>query len=380
MVKDSWDVVIIGAGVSGLAAASELRDTHFSVLVLEARDRVGGRVWTRHEPDSEAPIELGAEFIHGRVPETFELLHEVGEAAVETSGAHWTLVDGKLQQRGDDLFGQIQQALQKSRALEKPDVAFSDWLNQAGQFGLSPAATAMAKTFVEGFDAADPARVSTHFVATEWGEGGLLDGSQYRPMGGYSSVLGALTGSLDRRRTRVQMQTVVRDVHWKRGSVEIGALFQGRSFKVSAQRAIVTLPLGVLQAPAGADGAVRFVPAIDSKRRALEGLVFGPVLKLSLRFRHAFWEEIEEGTYRNASFFHSAQTPVPTFWTTSPLKTPLLTAWIAGPKAGRLSAAGTGGSEHANSSVNELTALALESLSRMFGGLNTRSMELEAAY
>jgi monoamine oxidase len=370
MVKDSWDVVIIGAGVSGLAAASELRDTHRSVLVLEARDRVGGRVWTRHEPDSSAPIELGAEFIHGRVPETFELLHEVGEAAVETSGAHWTLLEGKLQQRSDDLFGQIQQALKKSRALEKPDIAFSDWLSQAAQYGLSPTAAIMAKSFVEGFDAADPSRASTHFVATEWGEGGLLDGSQYRPLGGYSSVLAALTGSLDRRHTRLQLQTVVHDVQWKRGSVQIDALSQGRPFRVTAQRAIVTLPLGVLQAPPGSEGSVRFVPPIDSKRQALAGLAFGPVLKLSLRFRHAFWEEIDGGAYRNSSFFHAAETPVATFWTTSPLQTPLLTAWIAGPRAGRLS----------NSSESDVVALAMESLSRLFGGRDAAAMELEAAY
>src|ERR1700761_140730 len=98
MVKDSWDVVIIGAGVSGLAAASELRGTGRSVLVLEARDRVGGRVWTRHEPDSSSPIEMGAEFIHGRVPETFELLQEVGKAALETTGAHLTLLNGEPQE------------------------------------------------------------------------------------------------------------------------------------------------------------------------------------------------------------------------------------------------------------------------------------------
>jgi phytoene dehydrogenase-like protein len=94
MANASWDVVIIGAGVSGLAAASALRKSGLSVLLLEARDHVGGRAWTRHEPDLSAPIELGAEFIHGRVPETFELLREVGKAALDTSGAHWTLRDG----------------------------------------------------------------------------------------------------------------------------------------------------------------------------------------------------------------------------------------------------------------------------------------------
>jgi len=92
-MNTSWDVVIIGAGVSGLSAASELRKSGLSILVLEARDHIGGRAWTRHEPGLSAPIELGAEFIHGRVSETFELLHEVGKAALDTSGAHWTLRD-----------------------------------------------------------------------------------------------------------------------------------------------------------------------------------------------------------------------------------------------------------------------------------------------
>ena len=80
-------------------------------------------------------------------------------------------------------------------------------------------------------------------------------------------------------------------------------------FTMKAARAIVTLPLGVLQAPPEAPGAVRFVPALDTKRAALAGLAFGPVLKLSLRFRKAFWDELDGGKYQDAAFFHSAQTP-----------------------------------------------------------------------
>src|SRR5689334_13382645 len=136
MANASWDVVIIGAGVSGLAAAGELRKSGLSVLVLEARDHVGGRVWARHEPDLSAPIELGAEFSHGRAPETFELLREVGKAAVDTSGAHWTFRDGQLLQNTEDRFAQIQEALEVSKALERPDVAFESWLRDSPQYGL----------------------------------------------------------------------------------------------------------------------------------------------------------------------------------------------------------------------------------------------------
>jgi monoamine oxidase len=368
MANDSWDVVIIGAGLSGLAAADELRRAGRSVLILEARDRVGGRAWTRHEPDLSAPIELGAEFIHGRVPETFELLREVGKAALDTSGAHWTLRDRKLEQRADDLFTEIQQALEHANVLQLPDVAFGEWLEHSAEHGLSSEAAAMARAFVEGFDAADPARVSTHFVATEWGAGGLLDGPQFRPLGGYSSVLGAL--AVDRRKTRLQLQTVVREVRWTRGCVQIEATFLDRPFRVKATRVIVTLPLGVLQTPEEAPGAVRFVPPLESKRPALAGLVSGAVLKLSLRFRRAFWDELEGGRYQGASFFHSWQTIFPTFWTPRPLRAPLLTAWIGGPRAAQLS----------ELPMSQIVERAMESLVRLFGGCRESDLELESAY
>jgi monoamine oxidase len=370
MAKASWDVVIIGAGVSGLSAASELRKSGLSILILEARDYIGGRAYTRHEPDLSAPIELGAEFIHGRVPETFELLHEVGKAALDTSGAHWTLRDGKLAQNTEDLFGDIQNALERSKILQQPDISFQSWLNGSGQYGLSAEAATMAKAFVEGFDAADPALVSAHFVAKEWGAGGMLDSPQFRPLGGYSSVLSALAGSLDREQIGVQLHTVVREVRWKRGAVEIDAVRFGQPLTVKATCAIVTLPLGVLQAPVDAPGAVRFEPGLDSKQQALQGLAFGPVLKLSLRFRKAFWEQMDGGKYSGASFFHSAATAFPTFWTSLPLRAPLLTAWIGGPKAARLS----------RFEMPHVVGQALESLSTVFGGRPQNELELEAAY
>jgi monoamine oxidase len=94
------------------------------------------------------------------------------------------------------------------------------------------------------------------------------------------------------------------------------------------------------------------------------------VLKLSLRFRRAFWEEIDGGKYQDASFFHSAQTAFPTFWTTLPVRAPLLTAWIGGPKAARLS----------DSDMPEIVRQAMESLSKIFAGRAPGEFQLEAAY
>jgi monoamine oxidase len=370
MSNDSWDVVIIGAGVAGLAAANELRKAGRTVLLLEARDRTGGRVWTRHVPGLAAPVELGPEFIHGRVPQTFELLGRVGQAALDTSGAHWTVRHGKLEQNADDPFGDIQKALARSHALDQPDVAFETFLNRSGQFGLSADAQALARSFVEGFDAADPARVSTHFVAREWGSGGMLDAPQFRPSGGYSSVLMALGGALDRDTVRLQLQTRVKQIHWTRDSVRIEANFLGQPFSVTTPRAIVTLPLGVLQLPADSPDAVHFGPALAGKREAMEGLAFGPVVKVGLQFRRAFWQELDGGRYQDASFFHSPQTAFPTFWTPRPLHAPLLTAWVGGPKAARLSQA----------TNEQIIQQALMSLTSVFDGRAHEEFELEAAY
>src|SRR6185437_16691875 len=101
------DVIVIGAGAAGLAAAGALGQSGCSVLVLEARDRIGGRIWTRLPPGVAAPVELGAEFIHGDSPETSALLRHVGTSAADTSGEHWSLVDGRLQRRTESLLGRV---------------------------------------------------------------------------------------------------------------------------------------------------------------------------------------------------------------------------------------------------------------------------------
>ncbi len=367
---DTWDVLVIGAGVAGLTAAAHLAAHGRSVLLVEARDRIGGRVWTRHEPGLPAPVELGAEFIHGSVAETFSLLNEVGKAALDTSGAHWTLLDGKLEQRTEDLFGQVQHALdEQAAALKQHDVTFERFLANAERYGVSKHAQRLARSFVEGFDAADASLVSTLSIAEEWRSGGMLDAPQFRPLGGYGSLLSALAGALDRKQVQLQLQTPVTELRWGPGSVEIEGRFLSQLFHARARKAIVTLPLGILQATPLADGSVRFAPGLDAKRRALEGLASGPVVKVVLQFRSAFWEEWDGGRYQEAAFFHAPGAEFPTFWTCRPLRAPLLNAWVGGPKAARLCA----------KSLADIVATAMHSLESIFSG-RLRGLELEAAY
>src|SRR6266852_1286399 len=75
------DVLVLGAGAAGLAAARDLSHAGLHVTVIEARPRVGGRVFTVHDPRSPVPLELGAEFIHGESAETLPLARAAGLAA-----------------------------------------------------------------------------------------------------------------------------------------------------------------------------------------------------------------------------------------------------------------------------------------------------------
>ena len=362
-------IIVIGAGAAGLAAAVALGRAGRSVLVLEARDRIGGRIWTRLEPALAAPVELGAEFIHGDSPETSELLRRAGSTAVDASGEHWSLIDGRLQRRTESLLGKVRAALDAADVLSQPDMSLEDFLASEHGRSLPEEARVMARTFVSGFDAADPQLVSLHSIAEEWRSGGMLDSSQTRPLGGYHTALLALSGALDASRVRLQLQSIVTAVRWSDRSVEVDGLRLGQPFHANACKAIVTVPLGVLKAPADAPGAIRFAPPLDAKQAALAQLLSGPVLKVVLHFSRRFWEELDGGRYADASFFHAPGKVFPTFWTALPAHAPLLNAWVGGPSAARL----------CELTDEEIIRQAMDCVSAVFSG-GHGAPELQAAY
>jgi monoamine oxidase len=363
------DVLIIGAGAAGLTAAAELARTHVSALVMDARERIGGRIWSHHEPGLPVPVELGAEFIHGRAEATFELLEKAATAAVDTGGEHWSLREGKLEP-SDDLFTEIRNAMQETRVLEKQDLAFDAFIERHLQGKLSREACAYACMLAQGFDAADTRRASARAIVEEWTGGASVEAPQFRPLGGYGTLLAALAAELRGSNVDLQLHTVVRHVRWKRGVVEMQGTFHGRVFGASAKRAIITLPLGVLQRPAHAPGAVRFTPTLTAKREALKHLAPGPVIKVLLRFRTAFWEDLDNDRYRDVAFVHDRTAAFPTFWTALPVRTPLLAAWAAGPNAQRLS----------GTQKPEIITRALDSLRAVFRGCGDIDSALESAW
>src|SRR5919202_6407632 len=100
------DVLVLGAGVSGLAAAARLAQDGCTVRVLEARDRVGGRIFTRRGGHWPVPVELGAEFVQGRVQALLTLARQTGLPVIELDGARWQSRAGQLL-RADEFLAPV---------------------------------------------------------------------------------------------------------------------------------------------------------------------------------------------------------------------------------------------------------------------------------
>ena len=195
--------------------------------------------------------------------------------------------------------------------------------------------------FVEGFDAADPQRISAKSLAEEHeGIGDLDDETQFRLIDGYGSLVNYLRGALNSARIKVRLKTTVSEIRWENSKVECRTTGSRRAGVLRASKVIITFPLCILQIPPETPGGVRFTPDIPAKRDTAMKLASGPVVKAVLRFRNAFWENPKgsnirgmDPTWRDIAFLHAPESTFPTWWTQRPLHAPVLTAWAGGPKA-----------------------------------------------
>ena len=342
-----WDVIVIGAGVAGLAAARDLSGARKRVLLIEARDRIGGRILTRHLADVPLPIELGAEFIHGEAHETFDIVRAASLAACELPDNHWWSRDGRWELI--DFWRRIAR-LQKQAASVKRDLSFAEFLRS--RRSLPPLDRQIASSFVEGYHAAHADRISTRALASADSEQDDPAGNkQFRILDGQDALVEWLRAGLDPEQAQTLLGTVVTTVRWRKGDVEVVVRTArgGRERAVAARAIVVTLPIGVWRAPREQEGAVAFDPPLAEKSKAIEAIEPGHVVKIVLRFSAPFWEEndfLRERAKRlprkagPLNFVHSADRFIPTWWTTAPFRAPLLTAWAGGHAADRLLAEG----------------------------------------
>jgi len=331
-MPSTTDVLVIGAGAAGLSAAAQLGNAGMSVLLLEARHRLGGRLFTTLDPELGAPIELGAEFIHGLPPEIWKPLQENRILITEVTGESWCSENGQL--RRCDFFGEVENILDRmdDRA---PDESFADFLEG---LHIDPEtdkkrshAAQRALAYVVGFNAANPDRVGVHWLTHGLRAEEQIEGHRaFRSAHGYADLLSLLERQAQNSGVQVRMDTVVESVRWRRGQATIHCRSGGQ---FSSRSVLVTLPLGVLKAPLSEHGAVRFTPELPvEKTEALARLEMGHVLRITLRFRSRFWETIHDSqdprkNLANMSFLLSQDSWFPTWWTTIPRKLPLITGW-----------------------------------------------------
>jgi monoamine oxidase len=326
-------VVIIGAGAAGLAAAKKLKAKNIRFRILEARPRIGGRIFTVTEPSLNYPVEMGAEFFHGKrsLPLALAkklklnprllpgLLYRVTKDAVTEDSGRWKRMEKIMHQlrlpAGPDLS--IEAAIEKIRPIPE-DLEALD----------------AVKKFIQGFNAADLAKYSTRAFWHEEMEGGHDQTVSYRVAGGYGPILNYFGNHLAYE--ELSLGTEVTRVVWKKGHVEIYS--HGKDHHplptIYAKKCLITLPVSLLKTE-----AVTFSPSLHEKKEALSLIEMGHAARLVFRFRSPFWLDKKKWgkkmkcRFPAEGFFQTEHPIFRTWWTTSPIQSPLLTAWVGGPPA-----------------------------------------------
>ena len=339
------DVLVIGAGAAGLSAARNLLKAGKSVTILEARDRIGGRIHTIKGDGFSFPVETGAEFMHGDLPFTKALLKEANVSYFAGEGRAWNVQSNKLSE-GDLFHDEWGLLIEKLNQLNH-DMPIGKFLELHFSEARYQSLTESVKKFVEGYDAADIDKASALALREEWSNENIQG---YRPEGGYTQLMDFLFAEIKKLKGQLLLSAVVKKIVWKENGVDLVTTKEGR---FTASKVLITVPAGVLKR-----GLIEFDPPLFSHQRALENIAVGGVAKFLVQFSDRIWETAGQTFFRQMPGlnFLFSDAPVPTWWTQRPREVPLLTGWLAGPGLKKLP-----------SDDEALLQLAFKSLSYVFG-------------
>lgn len=333
------DVIIIGAGAAGLAAARALRAAGAAALVVEARERPGGRIWTDR---SHGPVELGAEFVHGDRAATWEHVRAAGLRASPWGDDRRFARGGRILAGDDPTAGRVYELFDAVAAYDGPELSAAELL--AGRAPAGDPALAMALRWLANLEGADPAVLSAAAFARERASAANGEGN-FHILDGYDRVVAHLAAGLD-----VRLGSPVERVAWGEGGVAV-ELAGGEA--LAARRAIVTVPLGVLKG-----GRPAFAPALPAEKlAAIAAIPMGSVTKLAMWFDRQLWPDLT---------VLSTDGRIATWWPVESAATPTLMGYQGGPQA--LTVAALGEEAAIAAGLDELAALFGPEVRRAFLG------------
>ncbi|XP_057430081.1 probable polyamine oxidase 4 [Lotus japonicus] len=294
-------VIVIGAGISGIAAARSLYDASYKVTVLESRDRLGGRIHTDYSFGS--PVDMGASWLHGVCNENplAPLIRRLGLTLYRTSGDNSVLYDHDLESymlfnidgnqvpqqmviEVGDTFKKILDETEKVRDEHPEDISVSQAISivldrhpHLRQQGLAHQVLQWFICRMEAWFAADADMISLK----TWDQEHVLTGGHGLMVQGYDPVIKALAKDVD-----IRLNHRVTKISSGYNKVMV-TVEDGRNFIADA--AIITVPLGVLKA-----NIIEFEPKLpDWKVSAISDLGVGNENKVALRFDKVFWPNVE---------------------------------------------------------------------------------------
>lgn len=335
-----YDVIVVGAGAAGLMAARDLSRAGKKVLILEARNRIGGRIYPL--PIDEFGYEAmgGAEFVHGPAPVTTELVAVAG-LTMQHPTEWWSVRDGEPALANTP---SIHKAPLEAKLKElKEDMTVMRFLDAYFPSPSNDDLREFVLGWVEGYDAGDPEKSSAFSVRDELV---LAEGWQQRNLKeGYGALVRFLADDIRAHGGTIMLNDEVHSVDFFGSRVRV----QTTNSMYEADAAVVTVPLPLVS-------RIEFNPALPKKMAAASRIGFGSVIKILIRFRSKWWGGVREKKFENLFFMFSRE-EIPTWWTQYPEQHTTLTGWVAGPRAHRLH----------TKTREELEMLALTSLSNIFG-------------
>ncbi len=348
LAREHHETIVIGAGIAGLAAARALQNQGRKVFVLEARDRIGGRIFTSSEWPS-VPLDLGASWIHGLIGNPLtKLAREAKIKLVETSydenriyNSDGEQLNNREEEQLNALHTEVRRALRKAQDAQD-DLSIREVIDALEKaLKLTPEKKPLLNFIINSTIEQEYAG-SAESISAHWYDSSKeFDGEDALLPGGFKQVIDFLAQGL-----AIRTRKVVTRIEWSKTPVVVIT----DSHEYTAEKVLITLPLGVLKSK-----RIAFSPELPPEKNAsISSLEMGVLNKCFLQFPKIFWpDDVDWLEYISQE--HGEWTEWVSFART--LKLPVLLGFNAGDR----------GRELESWTDAEIVESAMETLRTMFG-------------